>query len=107
MIKRFLFTFAIFVIIFLGGIYVIIAQHEVAHLVIYESYGIESTITFYHPFGESLATTTPTNLTLADKNCNEYCNLSHNINDIVGYHLLAFYVLFVAIIFTYYLYRNV
>tara|TARA_R100001530_G_scaffold116916_1_gene84044 strand:- start:1109 stop:1423 length:315 start_codon:yes stop_codon:yes gene_type:complete len=61
-------------------------MHEVTHQTIYKYYGIESRIELFSGF--------PHMLTIAEKRCppNTNCGLAHNINEIVGYHLMIIFV---------------
>lgn len=76
----------LFAIIFIGGLIGMGYMHEEVHVQIYKSYGIESYIDLISYF--------PDGMTIAESPCpNETCELAHNINDVVAYHLTAFYVM--------------
>lgn len=62
-------------------------MHEQVHKEIYKSFGMDSVIYIDFP---DLVTEAVDNF----KNCNEYCNLAHNINEAVSYPLMGFFVLF-------------
>lgn len=62
-------------------------MHEATHQQIFESYGINSKIHMLKNF--------PTAYTLPEEDCSiETCKFSHNLNEIIGYQLDAFYWLF-------------
>ena len=61
-------------------------MHEKVHIEIYKSYGIESHIEYFSHF--------PDFVTVAEEGCpTESCELAHNINEAIGYPLMAFYLL--------------
>jgi len=61
-------------------------MHERVHVEIYRSYGIESHIEYFSHF--------PDFVTVAEEGCpTESCELAHNINEAIGYPLMAFYLL--------------
>ncbi len=63
------------------------ANHELAHQEIYKCYNIDSKISYNWDY----AITTP----LGNySNCDSNCELAHNINEVVGYHLQVIYVAF-------------
>ena len=73
-----------FGIILMGGFVLFGIMHEKVHQAIYQDYGIESKIGIEFP---NLVTT-------AEEGCeNENCELAHEINEAVGYHLTPFYML--------------
>ena len=62
----------------------LIVNHELVHKEIFSSYGIDSKISY----GLSEAITTP----LGNySQCTDNCQLAHNINESVGYHLQVIY----------------
>jgi len=63
----------------------LIVNHEFVHKAIYNSYGIDSKISY----GLSEASTTPFG---NYSQCTENCQLAHNINESVGYHLQVIYI---------------
>ena len=77
----------LFLFFFILGILGLGIMHEEVHIAIYNSYGIESHSEYFSHF--------PNFVTIAEEKCpNETCELAHNINEIVGYPLLIFYVIF-------------
>lgn len=69
---------------FLGLAY----MHEQVHVQIFNSYDIESHVDYIHYL--------PDFATVPDGDyykCNDFCVLSHNINESVGYHLIIIYVI--------------
>jgi len=80
-------TLLFMIVIFLGFLG-IGYMHEQVHVEIFRSYKIESHVEYLSHF--------PDFVTIADGNysmCTESCVLAHNINEVVGYHLLFFYVM--------------
>lgn len=71
----------LFVIIGLLLVCLFTYMHESVHKQIYRHYGIDSHITIDFPD----AVTIPEG---NYSNCDDYCQLSHNINESIGYHLL-------------------
>ncbi len=69
-------------------------MHEQAHVQIYKHYGIDSKVSYFKSF--------PDLTTIPEKNCpTESCILAHNINEIVGYHIIVLYLLiFIGFIFS-------
>lgn len=63
--------------------YNLVAQHESAHQEIFTEYNISSKISI-NPYTLSGQTTKVGNGT-----CNADCQLAHNQNEIVGYHIMA------------------
>jgi len=58
--------------------------HEQIHVNIFNDYDINSTVEYFSHF--------PGVATIGESACpTETCKLSHNINDIIGYHLLSMY----------------
>ena len=75
-------THKAFFILFVGliALFGFAYMHELVHVEIFRSYGIESRIEMFSRF--------PDAVTIAEKPCpvNE-CTLAHNINEVVGYPL--------------------
>ena len=60
-------------------------MHEQVHVAIYNGYGIESEVYYLEYF--------PDFMTVAQEPCpTEACELAHNINEVVAYPLLIFYI---------------
>lgn len=75
-----------FVVIFIIGFITLIYMHETAHQEIYRYYGVDAEIDMLRGFDA---------VTEADEPCpTNQCDLAHNINEIVGYHLEVFYLVF-------------
>jgi len=75
--------------ILLGGFILIAYMHERVHQIIFEHYDIESHIEWFSEFPD-VATKTeffPTG------KCNETCIALNNMNEIVGYHLIPFFMI--------------
>jgi hypothetical protein len=67
-------------------LFVMVYMHESVHVEIYKSYGIKSSIHFFKYF--------PSIVTEAETKCpNSDCELAHNVNDTIGYHLIPFYIM--------------
>jgi len=74
-----------FGIIMILGLLGIGVMHEQVHVAIYKGYGIESEVHYIKYF--------PSFMTVAEKPCpTETCQLAHDINEVVGYPLIAFYI---------------
>ena len=72
--------FGFLMFIFLGVL------HEQVHVQVYKSYGIESKVEYFKDF--------PDFTIYAEKPCpTSECILANNINEVVGYHLTAFYMM--------------
>lgn len=77
--------FAAFIVI--SGFLLLGFLHEQVHVSIYRSYGIESRVDYISHF--------PHIVTIAEKQCpSDNCRLANNINEVVGYHLEVFYLVF-------------
>ena len=73
-------------------------MHELVHQQIFEDYGIESKIRMIDGFDSSTVTSGD------HSNCKDNCNLAHEINDAIGYHIQFVYLiigigLFIIIMF--------
>jgi len=91
-VKRFL----VLAFILILGLFGLGFMHEQVHVQIYAYDGIESHVEYFSHF--------PDFVTIAEENCKtDYCQLSHNINEIVGYHLLALYTVFAILILFFYI----
>ena len=78
--------FLFFVFLILVGLVGFAYMHEMAHVEIYKSYGINSHIEWFSHF--------PGVATVADTACpNDSCRLAHNINEAVSYPLLIVFCL--------------
>lgn len=76
----------LFGFIMLTGLILFGVMHEQAHSEIYLSYGIKSNIEYFSHF--------PDFVTIAESPCpTDSCELANNINDIIGYSLMPFYIL--------------
>lgn len=73
-----------FAIIFLLGFFTMIYFHEQVHKIIFNDYGMNSTINMFDGFD---ATTT------AFGYCNDNCKLANEINDGIGYHMEFIYLI--------------
>lgn len=77
--------FLVILLISLGGIfYAHVTQHELVHVQIYKTYGIDSDWHYTYSGGY----TEVTNVTEA-YNCTEKCEELHLLNEIVGYNVLT------------------
>jgi len=88
-----------FMIAMILGIIIMTYMHESVHQIIFSHYGIGSEIKMFDGFS---ATTTPISGNYS--NCKESCYLANEINEVVGYHLIAIYFiigigLFIIILF--------
>ena len=62
-------------------------MHENVHVEILRSYGVDSHIEYFSHF--------PDIVTIQEKPCpNEACILANNLNEVIGYPLLVFYIIF-------------
>ncbi|MFW6025507.1 MAG: hypothetical protein ACOCRX_04125 [Candidatus Woesearchaeota archaeon] len=64
--------------------------HELVHVEIFKSYGIEAEIDMFSEFPDAVTYYKPTE----ENRCNENCKLTNNINEVVGYHLVWFMIFF-------------
>lgn len=81
--------FKAFSLLFIGllGLFGFAYMHEMVHLTIYETYGLEAEVDM---FNFPHATTT------ANGTCpNAECNLAHNINEAISYPLMIIFVYFI------------
>ena len=88
------FSFSVFIILLMYSFFIIyIFIHEAVHQEIYRSYGIESRIELdYLRLGGATIISGEDSL-----KCNEYCNLAHNLNEVVGYPLGLIYIMLIGI----------
>ena len=71
-------------LVFVLGFFMLGYYHEQSHIEIYRSYGIDAHAEYWTHF--------PDFVTVADEPCpTDECQLAHNITEVVGYHLTAFY----------------
>ena len=78
-----------FGIIFFLGFLGLAFMHEQVHIAIWRGYGIESHIEYFSYF--------PDLVTVSNEACpSEGCELAHSMNEVVGYPLLVFYIVFGA-----------
>jgi len=86
---RFWFSILFGIVIFGAMIFSAIG-HEELHKIIFDEYGINITITYFDGLSFNTVTT-------PDKNssgvCNDYCQLSHNINEAIAYNLESYFVM--------------
>ena|SRR3990167_6310847 len=69
------------------GLFFLGYMHEVVHVEIFKTYNISARMDFIHYF--------PDFATIPEKRCpTDNCNLANDINEVIGYPLLAFYLLF-------------
>jgi len=79
------FWIGIYMLLLTGGMIGLIVMHEQTHVAIYRGYGIEAEVDYFSYF--------PDVATIPTHPCpTENCILAHNINEIVAYPLLVFYV---------------
>lgn len=70
---------------FLLGLVILNIAHEEAHVQIFRSYQIDSHIEYFKHLPYRIAT-------ISNEPCpNEFCNLAHNLNEVVGYTIIALY----------------
>ena len=70
----------IFAVVFIASLFVGGYLHEKVHVSIYQDYGIKSKVYYFKYF--------PYFATEPEKNCpNDFCILSHAVNEFVGYNL--------------------
>ncbi len=76
----------VFIFIILIGLALLVYMHEEVHVIIYDTYGIDSEIgiDFPHAYTKPIGNYSE---------CNDSCELAHNINEAVTYPLLSFYLL--------------
>lgn len=86
------FLILLFLFTIIGGFILFGYMHEKVHQGILEDYGIESQIEIGWKTGD-LQTVYFDAANISEAQCNENCHLAHNINEVVGYHLQAFYLL--------------
>lgn len=73
-----------FFILLIIGIFLLGIMHEKVYQAIYEDYGIKSKIGMDFP----------NMITIAEKSCEDKnCELAHEINEVIGYHALPFYLI--------------
>ena len=78
----------IFLIIYMIGCCVITVLHEEVHVIIFDSYGIDSHVEYFSHFP-------PKAVTIPESPCpTEQCTASHNLNEIIGYPLMLIYGVF-------------
>jgi len=78
---------SMFMVVFFLGTFGIGIMHEQVHVAIYSGYGIESHVEYLSHF--------PNFVTIAEEPCpTEMCEFAQNLNEIVGYPLIVFYVVF-------------
>jgi hypothetical protein len=71
-------------------------SHELVHQEIFRSYGVPNKISFFEEFPYRAVTIGEGNV----ENCDEYCVLSHNINESIGYQLIpVFLLLFIGLFY--------
>jgi hypothetical protein len=98
-IRIYLSVFFIFVVLFYSSAMVMVHVHEQVHKEIYRTYGVESEIRYDWI---RMSWKTVANSTEAKNKCNEFCELAHNQNEIVGYHMTGL-VSIIVFLFTIYL----
>ena len=77
----------IFMIVYVLGMCTLGYLHEQVHVIIFESYGVESHVEYFSHF--------PHLITIPDAPCpTEQCLASHHLNEIVSYPLLIIYAVF-------------
>ena len=76
------------VIVFYGFNLAFVIAHEDVHKQIFESYGVNSTVEIDYLTLKAFTT--------GLKSCPEGCNLAHNINESVGYHLVPIMDMLIA-----------
>lgn len=85
-----------FAVIAIIGLFIMAYLHEMVHVQIYNDYGVDSEIKIFDMEGFGMVTI---GYNVGDK-CNDTCQLAHEINEVVGYHLMAIYfLLFVGFFF--------
>lgn len=88
-------SFVIILAFMLGSLLFFGYMHESVHKIIYRNYGIESEIYMFRYF--------PDAVTIAEADsigqCDENCLLAHEINEVVGYHLLPMFIMLVFMLF--------
>lgn len=83
--KYFLLIFGFF-ILFLAGLWLLGMMHEQVHVEIFKSYGIDSDVKYHWNFLP--------HETIGEVPCpTDSCILAHDINEVVGYHLMVIYLL--------------
>ena len=76
-----------FGVVLMLGLFGFVVMHEQVHVQIYESYGIDSRVEWFSHF--------PSVVTIGESACpTEMCVLAHNMNEVVGYVAMVFYVVF-------------
>ena len=80
-------TLIIFLVVMFFGIATLEYAHEQVHVAIYRSYDIESYVDYFKV------------ITIPESPCpTDNCILAHNINEIIGYPLVVFFIL-IAMLF--------
>lgn len=92
---------ALLTIVFWYACMLILAvQHEAVHVQINAKYGIPSTVHYnYFALDGTFAYTQPDSLSMYRSNCNDFCKLAHNNNEVFGYHVLALVTIAIALLF--------
>lgn len=78
-----------FLITIVIGFFVMVYMHEQVHIIIFDSYGIDSHVEYFSHFPDFV--TIPDNT--SNGTCTESCILAHNINKAITYPLFGFYIL--------------
>jgi len=78
----------VFLFFILGANINSMIEHEKLHKIIFEEYNINSTITYFDGLTPDPKTTPDNNSTGI---CNDYCELSHNINEAIAYNLDSYF----------------
>jgi hypothetical protein len=76
-----------FAIVLIGSIAISMMAHEELHKIIFDEYGINSTITYFSGWSINPETTPANN----SPNCGESCQSDHNINEAVAYNLNPYF----------------
>jgi len=81
-------------ILYMIGFFGLIQAHEQIHVEIFKHYGIKSHVEWFSHFPDVV--TVPEGDII---NCENYCALMQNANELIGYYLLTFYGIFVLVSF--------
>ena len=79
-----------FSLLFIMGFLLLGYMHEQVHVEIFNSYDIDSHVEYFSNFPDFVTISEP----ITEEDCPNKCQLAHNLNEIVGYPLNIFYLIF-------------
>lgn len=88
--KGFIIIISTYIILFLAGFFLLGFQHELVHVQIFKSYGIDSHIEIW---GNGWDWVTKAEGNYSNCNAANGCVQSHNMNEVIGYQLIPIYLI--------------